>query len=131
MHLPKVCMLHGNCVMGEWISTFSSPCCPFIECRRLQAKLSLLPINYANLMKAYSHSALQLLTMSIIILFSIILLELMLTFVHLYPIVYLSGTTWTLLLCVPPLFQLLRACYVLPHYCNFLSLHFVASVLFV
>ena len=71
-------------------------------------------------MKVYSYPILQVLTMSAIILFStVLLLELTLTFIHLCPIVYLFGITWTPLLCVHPLFQLLRPSYVLPHYFSF------------
>ena len=49
--------------------------------------------------------------------------KLTLTFIHLYPIVYIFGITWIPLLCVHPLFQLLRPSYVLPH-CDFLTFVF-------
>ena len=64
------------------------------------------------------------------ILFStVLLLELTLTFIHLYPIVYIFGITWTPLLCVHHLFQLLRPSYILPHF-NFLTFVFAFCFFF-
>ena len=102
------CHAECKCVSSYWICLWvvywnvGSSSLPLFPNTHIHTELHVIKI----LIKAYSYTIPQLLTMPTITLFStVLLLELTLTSVHLYPTAYLFGITWTPLLCFHPLFR--------------------------